>query len=57
MSVPRRFRQMEIELCREGLAKRQQLGSGVLLYIQSSSDLNKYLLDQLRNNPRYLVKL
>lgn len=56
MSVPRRFRQMEVELCREGLAKRQQLGSGCLLYIQSSSDVNQYLLDRLRNNPRYLVE-
>ena len=56
MSVPRRFRQMEEELCQKGLAKRQQFGCGCLLYIQDSSVVNKYVGDQIQKYPRYLVE-
>lgn len=56
MSVRRRFRQMEEELCRQGLAKRQPLGCGCLLYIQDASDVNKYVCEQIQQYPRYLVE-
>lgn len=55
MSVPRRFAAMDVILEREGLLRRQRLGVGQLLYIESSKALHVFLVDQLRRDPLYLT--
>jgi aminoglycoside 3-N-acetyltransferase len=56
MSVKRRFVAMDTVLEREHLLHRVPLGIGELLWIVSSHQTHKFLLEQLRQDPHYLLK-
>lgn len=56
MSVPRRFYRMDRILEREGLIRRCPLGRGELLYVPSSLAVHRFLLEQLRQDPSFLLE-
>ena len=55
MSVPRRFHRMDRVLESEGLIRRCPLGRGELLFVPSSLAVHRFLLDQLRRDPSFLL--